>query len=60
MQDVEGEIHKIKLHPSWKGARLVARTLDLKSAYTQSAVAFDDLCIVVTCMFDPEANRPRF
>ena len=48
------------MNEGWKGAKLVGRTVDLRSACKQLEVAEEDLNVVVTCMYDVGSAAPRF
>eukprot|EP00971_Amphidinium_carterae_P104964 2078532-Amphidinium_carterae.1 len=61
-QDVEGRSWCCSVHPAWRecGAKVVCRTLDLRSAYKQLGVAEVDLPFSITGAYHPEFMKMMF
>eukprot|EP00971_Amphidinium_carterae_P197261 3915415-Amphidinium_carterae.3 len=55
--DVHGGEHTIKAHGAWRGGTLNLRTIDLKHAYKQLAVASEELRYTMTCMYGAEKKE---
>ena len=58
--DTEGVEHRCIVDNGWKGAKLLGRTIALRSAYKQLAVGECDLNVAVTCMYDVDVGGPTF
>ena len=56
--DTEGVEHHCIVDHGWRGAKLLGRAIDLRSAYKQLAVAECDLNVAVTCMYDVDVGGP--
>eukprot|EP00971_Amphidinium_carterae_P036623 719786-Amphidinium_carterae.1 len=51
-----------RVHPDWKvsSSTVVARTVDLRSAYKQLPVSEQDLPVAITCMYHPRIQHAVF
>eukprot|EP00971_Amphidinium_carterae_P040160 788250-Amphidinium_carterae.1 len=60
VMDVQGQVQTIYTHRAWLGTCLNLRTVDLKHAYKQLAVAGDELKYTMTCMYSAAKQAPVY
>ena len=58
--DSDGTVWDGPVNKAWCKAKVVGRTLDLKSAYKQLAISSHDLPMALTCIYHPRWKKAAF